>query len=76
MAKKECYRYTEEGVLLVRKQEQGQAGAFGLLPEYRELWFQCSERNPDRQYLQMVLGDGLGCISLWRVTGFRDWATC
>ena len=60
MAKKEDYRYTEDGVLLVRKQEQGQAGAFGLLPEYRELWFQCSEKNPDQQYLQMVLGGWFG----------------
>jgi len=60
MAKKECYRYTEDGVLLVRKQEQGQAGAFGLLPEFRELWFQCSDKNPDRQYLQMVLGGWFG----------------
>ena len=47
-------------MLLVRKQEQGRAGAFGLLPESRELWFQCSERNPDRQYLQMVLGGWFG----------------
>lgn len=60
MAKKECYRYTEDGVLLVRKREQGKAGALELLPEYRELWFQCSEKNPDRQYLQMALGGWFG----------------
>ena len=67
MAKKEFYRYTEDGVLLVRKREQGKAGAFGLLPESRELWFQCSEKNPDRQYVQMVLGGWcLGCISFWK----------
>ena len=58
MARSEDYKYTEDGVLLVRKQEQGKAGAFGLLLESRELWFQCSEKNPDRQYVQMVLGGG------------------
>ena len=60
MARSEDYKYTEDGVLLVRKQEQGRAGAFGLLPESRELWFQCSEKDPDRQYLQMVLGGWFG----------------
>lgn len=60
MARSEDYKYTEDGVLLVRKQEQGRAGALGLLPESRELWFQCSEKNPDRQYLQMVLGGWFG----------------
>ena len=60
MARSEDYKYRENGVLLVRKQEQGKAGAFGLLPEPRELWFQCSEKNPDRQYLQMVLGGWFG----------------
>ena len=60
MARSEDYKYTEDGVLLVRKQEQGKAGAFGLLSESRELWFQGSERNPDRQYVQMVLGGWFG----------------
>ena len=48
MARSGDYKYTEDGVLLVRKQEQGKAGALGLLPESREFWFQCSEKNPDR----------------------------
>ena len=60
MARSEDYKYTEDGVLLVRKQEQGKAGAFGLLPECRELWFQCSEKNPDLQYVQMVFGGWFG----------------
>ena len=60
MARSGDYKYTEDGVLLVRKQEQGKAGALGLLPESREFWFQCSEKNPDRQYLQMVLGGWFG----------------
>ena len=60
MARSEDYKYTEDGVLLVRKWEQGKAGAFGLLPESSELWFQCSEKNPDQQYLQMVLGGWFG----------------
>lgn len=60
MARSEDYKYTEDGELLVRKPEQGQAGALGLLPESRELWFQCSEKNPDRQYMQMVLGGWFG----------------
>ena len=60
MTRSEDYKYTEDGVLLVRKQEQGRAGAFGLLPESGELWFRCSEKNPDRQYLQMVLGGWFG----------------
>lgn len=60
MARSEDYKYTEDGVLLVRKQEQGKAGAFGLLPESSEIWFQCSEKNPDRHYLQMVLGGWFG----------------
>ncbi len=60
MARSEDYKYTEDGVLLVRKQEQGKAGALGLLPECRELWFRCSEKNSDWQYLQMVLGGWFG----------------
>ena len=60
MTRSEDYKYTEDGVLLVRKQEQGRAGAFGLLPESGELWFRCSEKNPDRQYVQMVLGGWFG----------------
>ncbi len=60
MARSEDYKYTEDGVLLVRKQEQEKAGALGLLPECRELWFQCSEKNSDRHYLQMVLGGWFG----------------
>ena len=60
MARSEDYKYTEDGVLLVRKHEQGKAGALGLLPESRELWFQCSEKNSDWQYLQMVLGGWFG----------------
>ena len=65
MARSEDYKYTEDGVLLVRKQEQGKAGAFGLLPESSEIWFQCSEKNPDRHYLQMVLGGWFGLHKFW-----------
>lgn len=55
----ENYRYTGDDVLLVRKVEQGWQGGFG--GDYsRELWYQCSERNPDRQYLLMVLGGWFG----------------
>ena len=60
MARSEDYKYTEDGVLLVRKQEQEKAGALGLLPECRELWFRCSEKNSDWRYLQMVLGGWFG----------------
>ena len=60
MAGSEDYKYTAEGVLVVRKLDQGRAGAFWLLLESGELWFQCSEKNPDRQYLQMVLGGWFG----------------
>lgn len=60
MEKKENYRYTEDGVLLVRKTEAGRTGNFGSLFYDRELWFRCSEKDPDRQYLQMVLGGWFG----------------
>ena len=60
MEKKENYRYTEDGVLLVRKTESGRTGNFGSLFYDRELWFRCSEKDPDRQYLQMVLGGWFG----------------
>ncbi len=60
MEKKENYRYTEDGVLLVRKTESGRTGNFSSLFYDRELWFRCSEKDPDRQYLQMVLGGWFG----------------
>ncbi len=37
MAGSEDYKYTADGVLLVRKLEQGRAGAFWLLLESGEL---------------------------------------
>lgn len=60
MEKRDNYRYTEDGVLLVKKYEASKTGAIGFLIEDRERWYRCSEKDPDRQYLQMVLGGWFG----------------
>lgn len=59
--KKENYRYTEDGILLVRKLESEKVGGFDTLFGCKEMWYQCSEKNPDRQFLTVVLG---GCFGL------------
>lgn len=54
MGKKGNYRYTEDGVLLVRKSESYKIGAFDTMFGNREVWFPCSEADPDHQYMKMV----------------------
>ncbi len=49
------YRYTKDGVLLVRKREAAGRGPGGILSPGRECWYRCSGNNPDRQYGKMVL---------------------
>ena len=58
--KHENYRYTEDGILLVRKMETGHVPGMDLMPGCRERWYRCSDRDPDRQYLKMVLGGWFG----------------
>ncbi len=60
MEKKENYRYTEDGVLLVRKTESGRTGDIEAMIENRELWYRCSEIDPDSQYLKVVIGGWFG----------------
>ena len=60
MEKKENYRYTEDGVLLVRKTDSGRTGGIGAMLENRELWYRCSEIDADSQYLKVVLGGWVG----------------
>ncbi len=60
MEKKENYRYTEDGVLLVRKTESGRTGGIEAMLENRELWYRCSNIDPDSQYLKVVLGGWFG----------------
>lgn len=49
------YRYTKDGVLLVRKWEAAGRGPGGIVLPGREGWYRCSGNNPDRQYGKMVL---------------------
>lgn len=49
------YRYTEDGVLLVRKRGAARRGIGGIIPPGREGWYRCSGSNPDLQYGKMVL---------------------
>lgn len=49
------YRYTENGVLLVRKRGAARRGIEGIISPEREGWYRCSGSNPGRQYGKMVL---------------------
>ena len=60
MEKKENYRYTDDGVLLVRKIESGRTSGIGAMLENRELWYRCCEKDPDSQYLKVVLSGWFG----------------
>lgn len=54
--KKGNYRYTEDGVLLVRKQGACVWGAFGSVTQPgREMWYLCSGEDPDRYFQHMAL---------------------
>ena len=57
---KENYRYTEDGVLLVRKIESEKIGSFDTMFGCKEMWYQCSEENPNGQFLKVVLGGWFG----------------
>lgn len=54
-AREEKYRYTEDGMLLVQKQETAGLGIFDTGPMSRRMWYRCSGDDPDRRYRKMVL---------------------
>lgn len=57
--RKENYRRTEDGTLLVRKPAQGwQMGLSG--DTERDLWYECSEKSADKRFLLMVAGGWFG----------------
>jgi len=60
MEKDKNYRYTEDGTLLVRKAESAYKGSVGALFPTMEVWYRCSEKNPDTQYLKMLCGGWFG----------------
>ena len=53
--REEKYRYTEDGILLVRKQETVRVGVYDTGPIGRGLWYRCSGDDPDCHYRRMVL---------------------
>lgn len=54
--KRENYRYTEDGVLLVRKNGASAWGAFGsVMQPGREMWYLCSDEDSDRYFHRMAL---------------------
>lgn len=50
--KKGCYRYTEDGALLVRKYRDSAWG--GFVRPGREMWYLCSGEDADRYFRRMV----------------------
>ena len=60
MDREKDYRYTEDGVLLVRKLESEKLGGFDTMFGCKEMWYQCSENDPDSQFLKVVLGGWFG----------------
>lgn len=60
MDREKDYRYTEDGVLLVRKLEAEKLGGFDTLVGNKEMWYRCSEKDSDSQYLKVVLGGWCG----------------
>lgn len=60
MDREKDYRYTEDGVLLVRKLESEKLGGFDTMFGCKERWYQCSEKDPDSQYFRVVLGGWFG----------------
>lgn len=51
------YRRTEDGVLLVCKEK---AGTFGSLDGMRQMWYQCSDKDADRQMVLVLIGGWFG----------------
>lgn len=60
MDREKDYRYTEDGVLLVRKLESEKLGRFDTMFGCKEMWYQCSENDSDSQFLKVVLGGWFG----------------
>lgn len=58
--KTENYRHGPDGTLLVKKIEPLRIGGFDTILSGREVWFPCSQEDPDRQYRKMVLGGWFG----------------
>ena len=51
----EKYRYAEDGVFLVRKNEAFVWGGLGTMHPDREMWYLCSNEDPDRYFRRMAL---------------------
>lgn len=56
----EKYRRTEDGTLLVRKPASGWHMGMTEEESSKEMWYQCSEKPADRQFVWTVLGGWFG----------------
>lgn len=56
----EKYRVTADGITLVRKMESYEFGGISTVIGSREVWYRCSEKEPEKQFLTMVLGGWFG----------------
>lgn len=54
------YRYSEDGMLLVRKGAVSAWGGLCTMHSSREMWYLCSKKDPDRYFRRMVLSGWFG----------------
>lgn len=56
----EKYRVTEDGIPLVKKMESYEFGGISTVLGNRGVWYRCSEKEPGKQFVTMVLGGWFG----------------
>lgn len=56
----EKYRVISDGITLVKKMESYEFGGISTMLGNREVWYRCSEKEPEKQFLTMVLGGWFG----------------
>ena len=66
----EKYRVISDGITLVKKMESYEFGGISTMLGNREVWYRCSEKEPEKQFLTMVLGGWFGLHK------FLDLLTC
>ena len=57
---KERYRVTRDGIMLVKKMQDYEFCGISVMHGSREVWYRCSEKKPEKQFMAMVFGGWFG----------------